>query len=134
MRANEIIAEAPRVFYHGSMNYLEPDTILTPRDDYESNWGHTDFYKVLEHYRPEDMLSHNNSVFMCDNDEDVDLAGGGTEWLFIVEPLGKIEKHDINWSSEISMLISDGYSINNNKVKEVAYNYWHGIPHYNEQV
>jgi hypothetical protein len=71
---------------------------------------------------------------MCDNDEDVDLAGGGTEYLFVVEPLGKIEKHDVNWSSEISMLISDGLEIDNPKVISAATNYWNGTPHYNEQV
>ena len=80
------------------------------------------------------MLSHKNSVFMCNSDEDIDLAGGGTEWLFTVEPIGKIEKHDMNWSSEISMLISDGFNIDSNEIKNAANNYWHGTPHYNESV
>lgn len=124
----------PKRFYHGSMTELPVGTILKPNVNYEENWSTTDFYAVLEHYRPKDMLCHKNSVFMCGNDEDVDLAGGGTDYLFVVEPLGKIEKHDLNWSSEISMLISDGLKIDDPKVIEAARNYWNGTPHYNEQV
>lgn len=37
------------------------------------------------------MLSHSQSVFMVGNDEDIDLAGGGTEYVFIVEPLDKVQ-------------------------------------------
>lgn len=127
MKINEVVGNK---FYHGSMEKLPVGTILTPRDDYENNWQHTSFYPALEKYRPADMLSHKASVFMCDNDEDVDLAGGGTEWLFVVEPLGKIEKHDVNWSTEISMFIEDGYSIESNEVKKAAHGYWNGVPHH----
>lgn len=124
----------PKRFYHGSMVELPVGTILKPNINYEEDWSNTDFYSVLEKYRPKEMLSHKNTIFMCENDEDVDLAGGGTEYLFIVEPLGKIERHDLNWSSEISMLMSDGLDVNNPKVIDAATNYWNGTPHYNEQV
>ena len=121
-------------YYHGSMDELPVGTVLTPRDNYEDNWSGTDFYAALEHYRPNHMLAHKQSVFMCDNADDVDLAGGGTEWLFTVEPQGKVERHDINWGSEISMLIGDGYDVNTPEVKHAATNYWNGIPHTDEQV
>jgi hypothetical protein len=124
----------PDKFYHGSMIELPVGTILKPNDNYEGNWSNTDFYEVLERYRPKGMLSHKNSVFMCGNDEDVDLAGGGTEYLFIVNPIGKIEKHDVNWSSEISGLISEGLKIDDPRVIDAANNYWSGNPHYNEQL
>lgn len=121
-------------YYHGSMDELPVGTVLTPRDNYEDNWSGTDFYAALEHYRPKHMLAHKHRLFMCDNADDVDLAGGGTEWLFTVEPQGKVERHDINWGSEISMLIGDGYDVNTPEVKHAATNYWNGIPHTNEQV
>jgi hypothetical protein len=75
MRLHEIAS----TFYHGSMEELPVGTILTPRDNYEQAWGDTDFYAALEHYRPANMLAHNQAVFMCDNPDDIDLAGGGTE-------------------------------------------------------
>lgn len=124
----------PTRYYHGSMNELPVGTILTPREDYEENWGATDFYRVLELYKPKGMLSHKEAVFMVGDTDDIDLAGGGTEYIFHVQPLGKIEKHDVNWSSEISWLISDGYPINHEKIKDAALKYWNGIPHYNESV
>ena len=71
---------------------------------------------------------------MCHDPDDVDLAGGGTEWLFTVVPLGPIQKHDLNWGSEVSMLISDGYAIDSPEVKNAAKKYWAGVPHYNESV
>ena len=134
MRANEFLKESPTTYYHGSMTELPVGTVLTPRNTYEDNWGKTDFYHALEKYRPANMLSHKQSVFMCVNDEDVDLAGGGTEWLFTVKPNGPVEKHDMNWSSEISMLIGDGYDINSPEVAQAAANYWAGVPHTDEQV
>ncbi len=85
-------------------------TILTPRNqEYEKDWENTDFYSVLEHYRPMNKPAHKNSVFMVTDPDDVDLAGGGTEWLMTVKPLGPVSRHDLNWSSEISMLLSDGH-------------------------
>jgi hypothetical protein len=119
----------PQTFYHGSMTKLPVGTVLTPRDDYENDWSGTDFYAALEYWRPDSMLSHSQSVFMVADEDDVDLAGGGTEWLFIVEPEGRIERHDINWGSEVSMLIGDGHEIESESVKKAALQYWWGTPH-----
>ena len=73
-------------YYHGSNIFLPVGTILKPRDDYENDWIDTDFYIPLERWRPKNMLAHRESVFMTDNPDDVDLAGGGTEWLMTVKP------------------------------------------------
>lgn len=134
MRIVEILTESVKHYYHGSMKELPVGTVLTPRDDYENDWSGTDFYAPLEKYRPANMLSHRQSVFMCDNDEDVDLAGGGTEWLFVVEPQGPVQRHDLNWGSEISMLVGDGYGIDSPEIARAAKNYWAGVPHTDESV
>lgn len=119
-------------YFHGSMDYLPVGTILCPQSDYASRWGHTDFYEVLEKYRPQDMIAHSEGVFMCSDNDDVDLAGGGTEWLFTVKPIGKIEKHDLNWGSEISCLLSENGS--EDQIRQAAENYWNGVPHHDENV
>jgi hypothetical protein len=122
-------------FYHGSMTELDVGTVLKARgDQYHSEWSQTDFYAPLEQYRPTNMLSHSQSIFMCDNEDDVDTAGGGTDWLFTVVPMGKVQKHDMNWSSEISMLVSDGYDIDSDEIQNAANNYWAGVPHHNESL
>lgn len=123
-----------KLFYHGSSNKLPVGTILTPRDDYEERWSHTDFYHALEMYRPPNMLAHKQSVFMCDNPDDIDNAGGATDWLFTVQPLGVVQKHDLNWGSEVSGLIDLGNDISSKAVKNAAANYWNGTPHPNENV
>lgn len=123
------------MFYHGSMDYLPVGTILTPRsEEYEKDWGHTDFYQALEYYRPSDLLAHKQAVFMVGTEDDADLAGGGTNWLFAVKPLGPVQRHDMNWSSEISTLIDQGYQIDDDEIKRAALNYWNGIPHHDENV
>lgn len=132
MRINQLTEN--NTYYHGSMDYLPVGTILTPRDNYEENWSNADFYYALEKYRPKNMFSHRESVFMVKDENDIDLAGGGTDWMFTVKPLGPIQKHDLNWGSEISMLISDGHSIDSPEVKNAAINYWKGVAHHNENV
>ena len=127
--------EEPKTYYHGSMEPLPVGTILRPNPEYEKNWQSTDFYNALEFNKPAGMLSHKDSVFMCDNTDDIDAAGGGTEWLFTVKPLGPVQRHDVNWSSEISMLISDhDMTFDDPEVEQAADNYWQGVPHPNEQV
>ena len=136
-KLRKIYEEIPHQrFYHGSDKELSVGTFLTPRfETYEKNWQHTDFYHALEKYRPEHMLSHKESVFMSDNVDDVDLSGASTNYLFTVIPIGKVEKHDLNWSSEICMLISElGRSLESDEVKSASLNYWNGIPHPDESV
>lgn len=131
MRASDL----NMTYYHGSMDHLPVGTVLKPRGtDYEQDWAHTDFYTALEKHRPDHMLSHKHAVFMVADPDDVDLAGGGTEWLFTVKPLGPISKHDMNWSSEISMLMGDGHDVDSADVRKAAENYWAGVPHPNESV
>lgn len=131
MRINEI---TNKIYFHGSSDHLPVGTILKARDAYESDWGHTDFYRILELYRPAGQLSHKQSVFMCDNPDDIDSAGGGTDWMFTLIPLGPVQKHDMNWSSEISCLLSDGYKLDSDEIKDAAQKYWAGSPHYNESL
>lgn len=123
------------IYYHGSYDALAVGTVLRPREDYEKEWGKTDFYEALEHYRPEEFLPHAKAVFMCDNPDDLDSAGGATNWVLHVKPLTpRIERHDLNWSSEVSMLISEGFAIESDEVKQASLNYWNGVAHPNESL
>jgi hypothetical protein len=134
VKIREFIAESQHLYYHGSMNELPVGTVLTPRsEEYEAAWGDTDFYKILEIYRPEEMLAHKDAIFMCDNPDDIDNAGGGTDWIFTVSPLGRVERHDLNWGSEISCLM-DTDPNNIPLIEETALNYWRGVPHHSESV
>ena len=118
-------------YYHGSYDNLPVGTILSPRDNYESNWGDTLFYSVLESQRPDNMLAHRDAVFMVGDIDDIDLAGGATNYIFHVKPIGPVSRHDLNWSSQISMLVSDDPD-NIGAIIEAAKNYWAGVPHPDE--
>lgn len=121
--------------FHGSMDQLAVGTVLRGRgDDYAKAWSSTDFYKVLEQNRPQAYLPHAQAVFAVSDPDDIDLAGGGTEWIFELEPTGPVSRHDLNWSSEISCLLSDGLRPDSVEVRNAAFNYWAGIPHPNESV
>jgi hypothetical protein len=125
----------PDAFYHGSNDHLHVGTILQGRPGlYEENWSHNDFYAPLERWRPENFLAHRDAVFMVGTLEDVDLAGGGGIWIFEIDPLGPVSRHDLNWSSEVSCLIGDGHDSESPAVREAALNYWNGVPHPNESV
>lgn len=118
-------------YYHGSMDHLEVGTVLVPDKDYEKNWGRNGFYKALDHYRPVHMLGHAQSVFMVTDEDGVDTAAGGADWLFVVKPLGPVSKHDMNWGGEIEALL-DEYEMDDEieeKIKQAAINYWNGIEH-----
>jgi len=135
MRANEILHESKKLLYHGSMDDLPVGTILTPgEDDYEENWGNNLWFIALEKYRPMEYRQHSWSVFMVDNEDDVDNAGGGTDYIFTVEPIGEVERHDMNWMSEIGGVLENGGDIESDEVKQLALNYWNGVPHPNENV
>ncbi len=121
-------------FFHGTTDYIEPGTILNGRGQaYEEAWKYTDFYYALEKYRPEDKIAHKDGVFMCHHPDDVDLAGGGTEYLCEMKPSGKIQRHSLNWCSEISLLMCDA-SEAVEEIKRCAENYWSGKPHPDENV
>ena len=119
-------------YYHGSFDKLPIGTILTPRSNYEQNWAHNNFYRVLEKYRPPTMIAHRNAVFMCDNLDDIDNSGSPLKYVYEVQPLGVVQKHDMNWSSEIDYLSDQ--KAPEEKLREAAINYWNGQPHFNESV
>lgn len=122
-------------FYHGSFDKLPIGTILkpTPQKEYEIKWGGANsFYAITEKYRPPDKLPHYQSVFMCDNEDDVGLAGGAETYIYLVAPIGKVERHDVNWLSEIDCAVSDGK--NEKYIENLAKKYWKGEPHFNESV
>lgn len=126
---------SPKRFYHGSADPIEVGTVLVPRGAaYEADWSRTDFYPALERWRPADRLAHRDAVFLVGDVDDIDLAGGSTDWCLEVEPVGQVTRHDLNWSSRISCLIGDGHSLDSDEVRAAAASYWAGEEHPDESV
>lgn len=119
---------APSLFIHGSDKHLNPGTVLVSSpEDYNKKWSSNGFYKGLEANRPANYLPHNQSVFMVSQDEDLDYVGCGEESVFIVMPKGRVTRHDMSWSTKVTLLIEEGFSIESKEVSDAARNYWTGV-------
>ena len=79
------------------------------------------------------MIAHKDAVFMCDNEDDLNVAGGATEYFFTLKPLGPVEKHSLNWGSDISCL-AENIKKNDKIIKIAAQNYWDSVPHHSEDI
>ena len=110
------------IYLHSSLIELRVGEILTPRESY--SWSNTTFYQTLEKYRPEHMLAHHEAVFMCQNMEDLDNCMEGL-FLFEVMPASRIERHDMQWSTEVSVLVDN--SAHEDALREAAEKYWQGV-------
>lgn len=133
-------SQLPQKFYHGSYSPLKIGSTIGGRK-FKSHFG--DAEKLLEAFRPEGMHSRLESVYLCSRTGDISLAGGSTDYVYLVEPLDEVQKHHIAWLGEIynmAMLASDnltkmGPRLNASlyksllpKAETAAMNYWMGKP------
>lgn len=139
-------------YFHGSYDSLPVGTILTPGRGSSFMRGLNDDIMdsplILESFRPPEFISRNRAVFMTDNIDDIDNAGGATDHIYLVNPLGKVDRHDLSWMTQIDIIMSDNsYSSSlgikhstiedkeiNDSIKEAALNYWNSVPHTDESV
>lgn len=119
-----------KTFFHGSSEELPKNTILKPHTDSYTRSSETQFLeKILEKYRPSDKLSRYDSVFLVDNIDNIDAAGGSIDFIYeVIIPMEFIpEKSDLAWYSELEM--TDDHE----KQKQIAENYWNGIIFYDSE-
>lgn len=111
-------------FYHGTKKIFPIGFILLPQLD---GYVHQEIEieNILEKYRPENKISRFNSVFLVDNPDNVDFAGGYEDYIYKVQPIGQIDKSDLSWYSDVSIY-------NTEKENQIyATNYWNQIPYKN---
>lgn len=126
---------SPTVFYHASDQFPEIGTVFAGRGEaYDKEWSGVSFYQVLERYRPKGMTAHRDAVFVCNDTETIGLCGGLGESILLMQVDSMVSWHDMNWSMEISSLVSEGFSIESERVRQAAENYWSGFQHPNGPV
>lgn len=126
MRLYEILKESPTVLYHGSRQELDVGTILTPRSDgyvHQDDTRYTE--EVMDMYRPGTSLPRDESVYMTSSIEDIDYAGGYDDYVYIVEPIGKVERNNLHWYSQVAMYAEHNDDMDD-EIAEWATNYWSG--------
>ena len=126
----------PDLFIHGSSDKtFEDGVVLSARPGaYLESWSSAPFYDLLHYWKPNGLLSHHESVFMVGTDEDLDVAGGALDAVYHVEPLGHVQRHDMNWSSLISCLRDETSDPEDPRVRSAAEAYWAGVPSHDDVV
>lgn len=112
--------------YHGSRSSFPVGFILTPQNDgyvYQERLT-TD---IVEKYRPPEKISRYDAVYMVDDPSLVDSAGGYDDYIYLVEPIGQVDKSDLSWYSEVEMYLD----ATPEEQKEWSLNYWNGVSYKN---
>ena len=117
--------------YHGSRTLFPVGFILTPQPN---GYVHQEIEleKVVEQHRPADRISRFESVFMVDDPELIDAAGGYEDHIYIVEPIGPIEKSDLAWYTEASTFDPEHES-GKEQARLCCLNYWNTIQYPEEE-
>jgi hypothetical protein len=94
----------PSRYFHGSLRPIKKGTVFGVRN-WDSEFGPY-LEAVLEYYRPKNMTSRLNGVFLSDDPGNVNLAGGPIENVYWVKPLAAIHRHDFSWAEFIMSNLS----------------------------
>ena len=121
------------ILYHGSRKQFPDGFVLTPQNDGYVSGGGDEFSagileteRFLEGLRPADKLARHGSVFLVDNPDDIDFAGGYTDYIYKVQPIGEVQRSDMAWYSDLDVHFHDIQSRT-----QCAKNYWAGVPYTN---
>jgi RNA:NAD 2'-phosphotransferase (TPT1/KptA family)/8-oxo-dGTP pyrophosphatase MutT (NUDIX family)/ribosomal protein L32 len=114
--------------YHGSRVKFKPGDILTPQPSGYVNAPDVAIIEgVMEKSRPEGALPRKDSVYMVARPDDVDRAGGYDDYIYEVQPVGKVERGDLGWYGDVS--VYGEHQPDDPEVIQAAKNYWAGEPH-----
>ena len=123
-----------KIYWHGSCRELqENDVLISPflgMRVYASSGPHLSGDEVtegiLERNKPPEFVSRSCAVFMTGHPDDIDAAGGYTDYICAVKPTAPVSAHDAAWISSVQCALSDG---NRPLAHEHARNYWAGVPY-----
>ena len=128
MRLAEVIKKPKRFLVHGSKKKFPVGFVLLPQSDgYVASIEAEEHEAIFEQYRPPECLSRSQSVYMLGstNIQYIDHAGGYNDYVYEVKHQGKVERNDMGWYSEISMLMH--FDVNDPELITIVENYWKGV-------
>lgn len=116
--------------FHGSRkNFPIGFRLLPQADGYTSYQEVQNIENLFEKYRPENKTSRKSSVFLTDNINNIDGAGGYTDYIYAVEPELTPEASDLAWYSEADSLYDEEETPSKELLNAIAM-YWNGTPYH----
>jgi len=129
--AMRMLAATPTL-YHGSVEEFPPGFVLEPQPGGYATLPDEDvagLEAALEAHRPPGLIPRAEAVFMVDDPEMIDAAGGYDDHVYEVEPDGPAEASDMAWYSELSVYWSDmDEKGEHDEIRRLAEGYWSGEP------
>ena len=129
-RASRLLAS--RTLYHGSAEEFAPGAVLTPQPGGYATLPDEDIAgpeAALEEHRPPGMIPRAEAVFMVDDPDMIDAAGGYDDHVYEVRPVGAAEASDMAWYSELSVYWFDlTERADEDEIRRLAEGYWSGEP------
>lgn len=127
----------PKMLYHGSPEPLKMDKAYRVRHRTESDQPMTTkkVEEILEKYRPIKSIARNKTFYMIDsfNIDALELVGASTKFVYAVEPIGRTEKHDLQWLNDIDSIVIKGADFFGDGDLPHSYS-WHMTPIYNYEM
>lgn len=102
----------PKTLYHGS-----PQPLKIGKSYRVRHWKSTDqggvsekIESILEKHRPTNAIPRNKAFYMVDNFtvDTMDVSGGSIDYVYSVQPIGRVERHDIQWINDIDNIVNKG--------------------------
>lgn len=145
----DLFEDSATKLYHGSRKSFPLGFTLLPQSDgyihaERDNPAHAMLEGLLEKYRPDDCIPRDKAVFLVDDPDMIDNAGGYSDYLYTVDPVGPVTKCNLAWYSALYLLCEhEALSAAEAKamgrewypeweepeMREHALNYWKAAPH-----
>jgi hypothetical protein len=117
-------------FFHGSHQAFPLGYTLRPqKNGYCQATENQSFETLVESLRPGDKLSRFKAVFVCDDADLIDAAGGYTDCIYEVEAGIVVERSDLAWLTEASAYFSGEQHHDLVMAKALIERYWSGEPY-----
>lgn len=111
-------------YFHGTIFNMPIGFELTPQPNgYANNPATSKLEDLFEECRPANKTPRAKAVYISDDMDLIDAAGGYTDVIYVVEPVGEPEKSDLAWYTEADNHLQEG---NYFDAMICASNYWSG--------
>lgn len=130
----------PKMLYHGSPQPLKIGKAYRVR-----HWGSADqggvrenVESIVEKNRPSNSIARNKAFYMVEENsqymavEKIEQSGGSTDYVYAVQPIGRVEKHDLQWLNDIDAVMTGEFPEKNDSEFPSSYS-WHMTPIYNSE-